>query len=101
MPITLEQVQSAHDVLITLIPEGFRPKVAIIGGSGLVALEKAIDAYEGIVTEVGYAKIPGFAISTGKFSHFCLRISLNKRQSLVMPESFCLAPLGRARHLLC
>lgn len=62
MAITLAQIEKAHETLITFIPKGFRPRVAIIGGSGLAALEKAI---EGERTEVGYEKIPGFPVSTG------------------------------------
>jgi purine nucleoside phosphorylase len=62
MAVTVAQIETAYEKLITLIPKGFRPKVAIIGGSGLAALEKAI---EGERMEVGYEKIPGFPVSTG------------------------------------
>jgi purine-nucleoside phosphorylase len=45
------------------LPTDFVPKIGIIGGSGLSALEKAI---EGERHEISYEQIHGFPVSTGQ-----------------------------------
>lgn len=63
MAITLKDITQAVDKLRSLLPEGFTPKVGIIGGSGLSALHEAIQEPR---TEVSYAEIQGFPVSTGE-----------------------------------
>jgi purine-nucleoside phosphorylase len=64
MAITIESIQEAADGLKAILPEDFRPEIGIIGGSGLSALEHAVDEPK---WEVPYGKIKGFPVSTGKF----------------------------------
>ncbi len=66
MAITVESIREAADGLISFLPADFRPEMGIIGGSGLSALE---DAVEEPRWEVPYCKIKGFPISTGKLLH--------------------------------
>jgi hypothetical protein len=63
MAITIESIREAADSLKALLPADFRPEIGIIGGSGLSALE---DAVEEPRWEVPYGKIKGFPVSTGK-----------------------------------
>jgi purine-nucleoside phosphorylase len=63
MAITIESIEDAVDGLRTLIPPLFRPQIGIIGGSGLSALEEAVEEPR---WEVPYGKIKGFPVSTGK-----------------------------------
>jgi hypothetical protein len=63
MAITFESIQRAVDGLKASLPVDFVPKIGIIGGSGLSALEKAI---EGDRHEISYEQIHGFPVSTGQ-----------------------------------
>ena len=63
MAITIEIIQDAVDGLNALLPADFRPEIGIIGGSGLSALEEAVEEPR---WEVPYGKIKGFPVSTGK-----------------------------------
>jgi purine-nucleoside phosphorylase len=63
MAITFESIQQAVDGLKASLPADFVPKIGIIGGSGLSALERAI---EGDRHEISYERIHGFPISTGQ-----------------------------------
>jgi hypothetical protein len=63
MAVTFDSIKQAVGGLKALLPEGFVPQFGIIGGSGLSALETAI---EGPRTEVPYEQIQGFPISTGQ-----------------------------------
>jgi purine-nucleoside phosphorylase len=63
MAVTIESIREAADGLKTLLPADFRPEIAIIGGSGLSALEHAVEEPK---WEVPYGKIKGFPVSTGK-----------------------------------
>jgi purine-nucleoside phosphorylase len=63
MAFTIESIREAADGLKAILPEDFRPEIGIIGGSGLSALE---DAVEGPRWDVPYGKIKGFPVSTGK-----------------------------------
>jgi hypothetical protein len=63
MTITFESIQRAADGLKASLPNDFVPKIGIIGGSGLSALEKAI---EGDRHEISYEQIDGFPVSTGQ-----------------------------------
>jgi purine-nucleoside phosphorylase len=64
MTITFESIQRAADGLKASLPTDFVPKIGIIGGSGLSALEKAI---EGDRHEISYEQIDGFPVSTGQW----------------------------------
>ena len=63
MAITIESIREAVASLRNLLPADFKPELGIIGGSGLSALE---DAVEQPKWEVPYGKIKGFPVSTGK-----------------------------------
>ena len=63
MDFSYESIKQAVDGLKTVLPAGFVPQFGIIGGSGLSALEKAI---EGPRQEIPYGQIKGFPVSTGK-----------------------------------
>lgn len=75
MGFSYESVKEAVDGLKAILPAGFVPQFGIIGGSGLSALEKAI---EGPRQEVPYGQVKGFPISTGK-SHNAIQ---NLRQDI-------------------
>ncbi len=62
MAVTIQSIREAADGLKAILPEGFRPEIGIIGGSGLSSLE---DAIEGPRWEFPYGKIKGFPVSTG------------------------------------
>jgi hypothetical protein len=64
MAITFESIQRAVNGLKASLPVDFVPKIGIIGGSGLSALEKAI---EGDRHEISYEQIHGFPVSTGQW----------------------------------
>ena len=66
MAITIEIIQDAVDGLNALLPADFRPEIGIIGGSGLSALEEAVEEPR---WDVPYGKIKGFPVSTGKQLH--------------------------------
>ena len=55
-----EKVQNCTNALVSLLPQGFRPRVGIILGTGLGA---TADSLEG-ATAVAYEKLPGFPLST-------------------------------------
>lgn len=61
MAITIESIRDAVGGLKALLPEDFRPEIGIIGGSGLSALEEAVEEPR---WEVPYGKIKGFPVST-------------------------------------
>jgi purine-nucleoside phosphorylase len=63
MAITIESIREVVAGLKNLLPADFKPEIGIIGGSGLSALE---DAVEQPKWEVPYGKIKGFPVSTGK-----------------------------------
>jgi purine-nucleoside phosphorylase len=63
MAITIESIRDAADGLKALLPADFKPEIGIIGGSGLSALEEAVEEPR---WEVPYGKIKGFPVSTGK-----------------------------------
>jgi purine-nucleoside phosphorylase len=63
MAITIESIREAAGGLKALLPANFRPEIGIIGGSGLSALEDAVQEPR---WEVPYGKIKGFPVSTGK-----------------------------------
>jgi purine-nucleoside phosphorylase len=66
MAITIESIRDAVGGLKALLPEDFRPEIGIIGGSGLSALEEAVEEPR---WDVPYGKIKGFPVSTGKQLH--------------------------------
>lgn len=61
MATTIESIREAVAGLKNLLPADFKPEIGIIGGSGLSALE---DAVEQPKWEVPYGKIKGFPVST-------------------------------------
>ena len=63
--VTYQNIAEATTSLKALLPEGFTPTFGIIGGSGLSALEQAIQEPR---VEVSYGLIKGFPVSTGKSS---------------------------------
>jgi purine-nucleoside phosphorylase len=64
MAVTIESIREAADGLKAILPEDFKPEIGIIGGSGLSALEHAVEEPR---WEVPYGKIKGFPVSTGMF----------------------------------
>ncbi len=59
----MNQIREAVRQLKAIIPAGLIPKIGIIGGSGMAALESAI---EGERYEVSYEQMNGFPVSTGQ-----------------------------------
>jgi len=62
--VTYQSITEAVASLKALLPDGFKPAFGIIGGSGLSALEQAIQEPR---TEVSYGLVKGFPVSTGRF----------------------------------
>ena len=60
--VSYQDITEAVVSLKALLPQGFTPAFGIIGGSGLSALEQAIQEPR---VEVSYGLIKGFPVSTG------------------------------------
>lgn len=70
-------IEEATQFLQEILPEWFKLEILIIGGSGLSALEEAIDTPFSVRDEiqagkwvVPYEKIPGWPVSTGMFPSY-------------------------------